>query len=106
MENDDLTDLRNWAHVKHISEISAEDQEKCFEMRDEINRILESYLLLPPEESEEQMQRVAKLKKEIEKLGFFINIEFHLYLKDGGRDKQVIAEIKLYTSKCKTRIVQ
>ncbi|MBI2063131.1 MAG: hypothetical protein HYT61_02735 [Candidatus Yanofskybacteria bacterium] len=100
MDSDESTDLINWAHVKHISEISREDQEKAFEIRDKINLILETCLLLPAEETKLQIKQVANLRKEIEKLGFFINIE---YAEDDY--KRLIATIRLYTLKCKTEIV-
>ncbi len=100
MGSNESVNLINWAHVKHISEISSQDQERAFELRDKINLILETCLLVSPEETKLQMRQVNNLKKEIEKLGFFIKIEC-----TEDDEKHLIAEISLYTLKCKTEIV-
>ena len=98
-----MIDLKKWVHVKHISEISREDQERAFEARDEINQILETYFLLLPEEAKSQIIKVVELEKEIEKLGFFIDIRFPI--KNEGEYLVLLAEIGLYTLKCKTETV-
>lgn len=96
-------DLRLCPHMKHISEISSEDQRRAKEILGEITGIFEGILRLPPRNISDRLADLKRLKKEVEKLGYGFTSDFKT--SSGHGELSIKADLRLYTSKCKTKVV-
>lgn len=96
-------DLHLFPHMKHISEISPEDQREAKELLKEITDIFEGILLLSPQNISNHLSDLRRLKKEVEKLGYGFTSEIKTSSSQGKLT--IKADLRLYTSKCKTKQV-
>ena len=96
------TDLGQSAHMKHISEISREDQRRAQEILLEIREIFDGIIGLSKDETKYRLENFGKLKVDVEKLGYAITVD--IVGSDQLGEMSVKADLRLHTSKCKTNI--
>lgn len=98
-----LPDLRLFPHMKHINEIGREDQRRAKEIMTEIKEIFERILRLSKEQTSGELADLKRLQEEIEKLGYAFTSEIKVSSHEG--ELSIKADLRLYTSKCKTQTV-
>lgn len=86
---------------KHINEISQADREEAKNLANEIKELLETYLLLPTEEAKPFIERAAKFRKKLEKIGFGVIVEISL----SAQTLELTVDVELVTSTIKTDMV-
>ena len=86
---------------KHISEISAENQEKAKELAEEVGELLKTYGLLSKEVAQPFMERAYKLRLEIVRLGFYVQTVIFL----SRETYEFTVEVNPLTSHTKTASV-
>lgn len=86
---------------KHINEISPADGEEAKNLATEVKELLETYMLLPTEEAKSFIERAAKFRLKLEKMGFGVIVNVFL----SARTLKLTVDVDLLTSPIKTGMI-